>query len=123
MPTRNRRGVKVKFFPKAVEREARAKMVPLLRVAVEMVRARVVENISVPTRTAGPSVPGEFPHADTGKLRQSIFGDVNAAALTGIVGTPLTYGRYHEMHERPFLTTSLYEMQPAIRRLMKRGRP
>lgn len=71
-------------------------------------------NISVPTDTAGPSKPGEFPHADTGTLRNSIMYDVDEEHLSGIVGTPLLYGFFLEFEtvsikDRSFLRRTFYE--------------
>lgn len=78
--------------------------------------ARIIKNISKPTRTHGPSRLGEFPHADTGRLRQSIF--IRTATpddLTAVVGTNLRYGRFLElgtvkMDARSYLRRTLNDM-------------
>lgn len=62
----------------------------------EMVKVQVQRNISVSSRAAGPSLSGEMPHADTGRLRNSIFWELDPATLRGIVGTPLLYGLWLE---------------------------
>jgi hypothetical protein len=36
----------------------------------EGMRGRIVKNVSIPTRTDGPSLPGEFPHVDGGSKRR-----------------------------------------------------
>ena len=63
----------------------------LLRVVV-FLQNQIRKNLSQSTRKNGPSAPGEFPHADTGKLRQSIQVDVDKSTLKGVVGTTLKYG-------------------------------
>jgi hypothetical protein len=63
--------------------------------AAEAVRQQVQRNISVSSR-GGPSQPGEYPHADTGALRNSIFAEVDARRLNFRVGTPLKYGLWLE---------------------------
>jgi len=79
---------------------AREEIINKLRLAVEYVRGRAVKNVSVSSRSSGPSRPGEFPHADTGRLRNSIFGDVDEKELSGTVGTNLKYGLYLEYGTR-----------------------
>jgi hypothetical protein len=74
----------------------RAEMVRRLELAGAMVQAQVQRNVSTSARTGGPSSPGEYPHADTGRLRNSIFYEVDEAALLVIIGTPLKYGLYLE---------------------------
>jgi hypothetical protein len=67
--------------------------------AGEYLRARVVKNIGASSRSAGPSKEGEFPHADTGALRNSIFWRLVKGAggeVTVTVGTTLAYGIYLE---------------------------
>jgi hypothetical protein len=56
--------------------------------AAEELKVGVQRNISIPTRASGPSAPGEMPHADTGRLRNSIFWRM-AGELTAVVGTNL----------------------------------
>jgi hypothetical protein len=66
-----------------------------LRAALEEIASQVKRNISSPSRPT-PSAPGEFPHADTGMLRNSIFWTFDEKKMEGIVGTPLLYGLYLE---------------------------
>lgn len=68
----------------------------LLLAACEIVRSQAAINVSQSSRANGPSAPGDFPHADTGRLRNSIFAYVDKKGLSGLVGTNLRYGLYLE---------------------------
>jgi len=79
-----------------------------LRLATSYCRKRIVLVISKSSRVGsgarspGPGVgppmrfehskPGQPPRADTGKLRQSIYGQVHRERMLGEVGTTLKYG-------------------------------
>lgn len=95
--------------------------------ATALLHERVIKNISKPTRTLGPSLPGNFPHADTGKLRQSIYMELATPSnLEGRVGSRLKYAGWLEhgtnkMAARSYLRRTLREMQPRIRRILLRG--
>jgi hypothetical protein len=94
----SRTRVAMKWHGPAVIASVRAEMNKRLAHAGEFLRSRIAEGLSLPSRPPGrPSLPGEKPHADTGKLRQSIFYDVDKSKLTCIVGTPLKYGAYLEL--------------------------
>lgn len=67
-----------------------------LKLALQVVSDQTKRNVSISSRSSGPSKPGEFPHANTGRLRNSIFWSVDEKLLTGIVGTPLMYGVWLE---------------------------
>lgn len=67
-----------------------------LMLICEVVKVQAQRNVSKSTSALGPSLPGEFPHADTGYLRNSIFWDVNKNKMTGIVGTSVKYGLWLE---------------------------
>jgi hypothetical protein len=89
-------GVRIsKDNTKAVLAEADRIMRQKLLLAAEQVRSEAVRSISIPTSTAGPSAPGKPPHADSGKLRQSIMVAPQPDGSV-LVGTPLKYGRYLE---------------------------
>ena len=115
-----------------------------LEAAAIHLRNRIRENISIPSRTVslsysggkvkrtlGPrggdrSKPGEFPHKDTGMLRQSIAYDVDRQNLKARIGTPLQYGLYLElgtrkMAARPFLRRTFNEEKEPIRQIVVRG--
>ncbi len=107
--------------------------------------SRIRENISIPSRTvkivqtksggtkkvlgargSNRSKPGEFPHKDFGRLRQSIASDFKPETLTARVGTNLAYGRYLEMgtvrmRPRPFLRRTLAEERQVITDMIQHG--
>lgn len=65
-------------------------------IAAEHLRNRVVRNISIPSRTMGRSKAGQFPRADTGRLRNTIFRRMGSDGLMAQVGTNLNYGLWLE---------------------------
>lgn len=101
-----------------------------VKIATEMLRSQVVENISIPvdvgTNAQGHvvvtqrSLPGEYPRAETTKLMKTIFGEVieePAGTFTGYVGTPLDYGFRLETDtklDRRYLTRTYWEMYTTI---------
>jgi hypothetical protein len=87
---------KMTWYGDEVAEAVRKEMVRRLELAGAMVQTQVQKNISVSSRAGGPSGPGEYPHADTGKLRMSIFYEVDEGRLEVIIGTPLKYGLYLE---------------------------
>jgi HK97 gp10 family phage protein len=98
--------ITIRWFDQQVKAEVRAELRRRLPAAGEMLRDAIVEAISTPCPPH--SAPGTAPHAETGKLRQSIFSDFDAASMTVTVGTPLVYGRILEtgsrrMAPRPYL--------------------
>lgn len=92
----------------------------LNRCAVAL-HSEIIQRISISTRANGPSLPGFPPHADTGRLRQSIvLQPATPANLVARVGTNLRYGRFLElgtkrMAARPFLRKTLREMRGQLR--------
>lgn len=89
--------------------------------AAEKVKNQVVLNISEPTRELGPSKEGEFPHADTGRLRNSIFWRMQGE-LEAIVGTNLFYGLVLEYsRNRSFLRRTMWEMRDEIIKILTLG--
>lgn len=85
--------------------------------AGQFIRNRVVRNLSDPTRVHGPSQPGEYPHADTGRLRNDVFFSM-VSKQEGIIGTRLDYGAIHETGARPFLSRTLQEHRSEINEIM-----
>src|SRR5436305_13868289 len=67
-----------------------------LRQTAEEVRQQCRHNLSTPTAGAGPSAPGDFPHTDTGRLRDSVFAIVDPLRLEATIGTDLQYGPFLE---------------------------
>ena len=67
-----------------------------------------------------PSKPGEPPHKQHGKLRQSIASDFDAERFILRIGTPLSYGKFLElgtsrMARRPYLSRWLHENKQRIK--------
>ena len=96
-----------------------------IRRAAAYARAAVVRNLSTSGRASGPSEPGEFPHAQTGLLRNSIREEVDEEEMTAIVGTNVEYGGFLElgtsrMEPRPFLTRTITEEHEAITKLLSK---
>lgn len=118
--------VTIRWHDKQYQGELRQELGRRVQAAGEMLRGKIVENISLSTRTHGPSSPHTPPHADLGKLRQSIFSDYDSASLTAIVGSPLKYARYLEegtskMEARPYLRVTAIEMNDRLKRHMYKG--
>jgi hypothetical protein len=81
---------------KELEIGMRKQLVLKLKLIGTHLEGKVKQNVSASTRSNGPSKPGEFPHADTGLLRNSIFYNVDDKQLSVTVGTNLKYGLYLE---------------------------
>ena len=102
--------------PKVIK-EVQGEVEKRLKLAAEAVTSQAKRNVSIPTSTAGPSKEGEFPHADTGKLRQSIFWEL-VSKHTARVGTNLKYGLIHEVYTgRSYLRRTLLEMERTLKRI------
>jgi hypothetical protein len=78
------------------------------------------------TRVDGPSKPGEFPHVDTGKLRQGIHWEyIDDGRSMGVrIGTFFKYGLYLEvgtrhMAPRPYMRPTVMECRPTIARALR----
>lgn len=69
---------------------AEAEMARRLALAAEEVRLRCRELLAEPAPPS--SGPGGPPHADTGRLRDSVFASVDEGTGEATVGTPLRYG-------------------------------
>lgn len=119
-----------------VLRSLNLSMTKRVRLATELVKTKVVRNISRPvTKGVGPrggrlitnrSKSGEFPKADTTLLMKSIISDVTVdkvnQVIDGKIGTPLDYGVILELHmNRSFLVRTIREEQPMIRKIL--GKP
>jgi len=65
-------------------------------IVAEHLRNKVVKNISAPSRTMGRSKAGQFPRADSVRLRNTIFRRFRRKGLTAQVGTNLDYGLWLE---------------------------
>lgn len=102
--------------------------------AAALVRQQVKRNISTSSRTAGPSKSGEYPHLDTGLLRNSIEIKVDQEKLRGWVFTNTIYGLFLEygttskhggtlISGRSFLRRTLREMRPQIKQIYQAPLP
>lgn len=126
--------VRIEWYIKNVSDKVELTMQQRTKLATELVRSKVVKNISRPvtvgTSSGGRRVvkdrskPGEFPKADTTALMKSIFGEVRKEpeGWTGYVGTPLDYGLFLEVSprlNRSFLLRTLRECQPLIKRIFE----
>lgn len=84
------------WYADEITAEARREAMGKIRLACEFVKVQVQRNISVSARAAGPSEPGDYPHANIGRLRQSIFAEYDESDMSGIVGTTMLYGLWLE---------------------------
>lgn len=109
----------LKWYGPKVHAGVRRLAASRLNLAAEYLRGKIVRNLRrKQTRIHGPSQPGEFPHADTGRLSQSVFRTTATESDPScIVGTNLVYGRVHEI-KRSFLRRTLYEELPQLRRIV-----
>ncbi len=141
---------RVEWFGDRLEQGLSLTMQQRLRVAAQLLRDKVVINLSKPVykekrrRTretvkmgdakkkgstytwvdpASRSRPGEFPRADTTRLMKDVFYDMPQPNMA-IVGTTLEYGLRLEMEmDRSFLRRTLHEMEPIIRDILTREVP
>lgn len=103
-----------------------------MRKRLFLIGARVASHsrrlVSTSTRANGPSLPGEPPHADTGRLRNSITHDVTRDAegnLIAIVGSNCEYSPHLElgtskMEARPFLLRAIDDQRAKIKEIISR---
>ena len=88
-----------------------------LKLAAEHLRGEIVKSISIPTREHGPSKPGNPPHADKGRLKQSIqVTDVKDLSVE--VFSDVAYGIYHETGDRPFMRPAMKRERNTILRIV-----
>lgn len=138
-----RRGVQIRtrleWYGQQFEHDMRVTNRQRIELASSTLKDLVKHNISVPVtrrktrsgRTAvvsgSRSKPGEYPRADTTRLRNDIFHDVTQkgpGVVTGRVGTTLHYGLILETRrQRSFLLRTLNENRDAMRRLLTAPRP
>ena len=127
--------VRVNWLGDRVRRMVHMGMEQRLKVTAQLLRDRVVINISIPvvkekrkvtatdpvtgrSRTTTKTVvterskPGEFPRADTTRLMKDIFWELRLEEFSARVGTTLDYGLQLELHmRRSFLRRTLIETQ------------
>lgn len=93
--TKQIQGGTIKWYGAEAQANVKKEMAFRMALAVEHVRSKVMRNVSLPSRQRR-SKPGEYPRTDTGRLRNSIFGEVLDGGAKGIVGTNLKYALYLE---------------------------
>jgi hypothetical protein len=111
--------VKVQWYGENVIRSVKTNMSIRLHNAGEALAYKIRDNLSV----SGPpsSLPGEFPHKDTGELMESIEVRLGRKefSIRVVAGTP--YSKYVE-ESRPFMRRTLREMKSTIRSILLRGK-
>lgn len=126
-------GQRIEWFGERVAQNIRIGMQARVGLAAQLVRDKVVINISRPvTKVRGGdgrirvdptsrSRPGEYPKADTTRLMKDIFWQRDG--MGAIVGTTLDYGLILETRmNRSFLRRTYTEMIPVIRQILIQGR-
>lgn len=120
--------VRIQWFIDQVANKVKLSIKQRVTLATQLVRDRVVRNISRPvTKGTGPrggrvvtdrSKAGEFPKADTTQLLKTLFSEVVETAngdVTGYIGTPLDYGLILEVRMgRSFLVRTLNESRAEV---------
>src|SRR5690606_4313565 len=111
----------IKWHSKQLDGELRAEMLRRLRICGEAAASHARRNLSAAMPPAG--LPGEFPHARTGTLRQAVTYEVDERRMTVRIGAPVEYALFLElgtekMQPRPFLRKTLIEMRPFFRRVL-----
>lgn len=85
-------GTTFTWYGEEVAAWVRREYIRRLYQAAERLRQQVQDNIS----SAGTSKAGDFPASDSGRLRNSIFADVDERNLTITIGSPLRYALWLE---------------------------
>lgn len=139
---------RLEWLGKQLEKKVSWGMATRLKVAGQLLRDKIVLNISYPvekvktriksrfnddtgeiynsrgTRVVpgSRSKPGGFPHADTTLLMKTVYWVVNDAALQAKIGTPLDYGLILETRmNRSFLVRTWYEMRTYVLSVLLKG--
>lgn len=119
---------RLEWFGRRVARNINIGMEARLRATAQLLRDKVVINISIPVvkyksaitkRTvvdpSSRSRPGEFPRADTTRLMKDVFWEVRPEEQSARVGTTLDYGLWLEVRmQRSFLRRTLLEIAPQL---------
>lgn len=128
--------VRLEWLGQQVEAGLNLTMRARVRLAAQLLRDKVVINLSTPVRKyrsprtgrtvvdpTSRSRPGEFPRADTTRLMKDVYYEVAASGMRAIVGTTLDYGLLLEtVMNRSFLRRTLNEMEGPIRTILTSGR-
>ena len=116
---------RITWFDQQVAAGLRVSMEKRLDITAQLLRDKIVANISLPVEKSGKtvtrrSVRGQFPRAQTTRLMKDIFWD-RKGKLLRIIGTSLDYGLWLEVVlDRSFLRRTLSEEQSTISRLLTR---
>jgi phage gpG-like protein len=94
----------------------------------EKVASYARRNMSTSTRANGASLAGEFPHADTSRLRGSVTHETEnrgGGDIVALVGSNVEYAPHlelgtNEMEPRPFLMRSIEDLKPEIVAIISR---
>jgi hypothetical protein len=117
---------RLEWFGRRVMNNVNIGVVARLKATAQLLKDRVKINISIPVvKVKSPrtgriivterSKPGEFPRADTTRLMNDIFWEVDERLRTARVGTTLDYGLYLELYmNRSFLRRTLNEIAPQL---------
>jgi hypothetical protein len=85
-------GARIVWYDRELSLWTRRQYIQRLYQAAEQLRQEVQNNIS----GTGTSKAGDFPASDSGRLRDSIFAEVDESKLTITVGSPLRYALWLE---------------------------
>ena len=116
-----RASYKMQWFGDEVQRGIMVATAGRLDLLAQMLRDRIVANISLPVEKVDGKVvkrsrPGEFPRVETARLMRDIFWN-RRGSNTRIVGTSLDYGLWLELKKnRSFLLRTFKEQQTNIMR-------
>ena len=138
----------IKWNGEKVNRNIKLGMEQRVKLAAQLLRDRVVRNISRPVTkmgtqrnkdgqaTGNPKVdpasrskPGEYPKAETTRLMKDIFWQMDSGLLgnhSAIVGTTLDYGAILELSkrlDRSYLRRTFNEQLGMIRKILLAGPP
>lgn len=131
--------VRVEWLGDRLRRNIRMGMEQRLKVTAQLLRDRVVINISIPVvkerrKIGGKTVtvvterskPGEYPRADTTRLMKDIFWELRPEEQSARVGSTLHYAIPLELRmNRSFLRRTLFETQNQLGLILasERGGP
>ena len=116
-------GMRVVDHSKIAKSQIENKLKLKLKLAAVLYADQVKRNISKSARSSGHSKEGQFPHLDTGKLRQSIqVGTVKNLRVQ--IGAHVDYAKALElgtskMGARPFLRPTLNTMKKQIANIVR----
>jgi HK97 gp10 family phage protein len=117
-------GIRMTWNSDVITKKLEGKVRGRLRRIGAMLRKYIIMKITKgKTRRDGPSKPGQPPHVDTGRLRQSIAWELHSDGRGVRIGTNVNYGKYLEegtrhMAPRPYLRPSLKESRAMIKMIL-----